>query len=179
LFGVRGYSDVSMQDVARASGVTKAALYYHFTDKQDLYTTVALERIDAIRVAMEGAANEGTLEDRLIRLALVGFERMQTDVYGPHLNAHQHLDEDHHQQLHVAMDRLREPVIRCFAEAGTPDPTLNPDVAAALLSGTLFALIFAFDESDSEAPVLPTDRTERATLAIRLFLRGYWEISTE
>ena len=45
-----------MQDVAEAAGVTKAALYYHFADKADLYTTVALQRIDAIHEAMDAAA---------------------------------------------------------------------------------------------------------------------------
>src|SRR5262245_39700990 len=90
LFGARGFSDVSMQDVARASGVTKAALYYHFADKVDLYTTVALRRIDDLHAAMDDAARDGTLEERLVRLALVGFERIQTDVYAPHLHAHEH-----------------------------------------------------------------------------------------
>ena len=42
LFGTRGFSDVSMQEVAKTAGVTKAALYYHFTDKVDLYTTCLL-----------------------------------------------------------------------------------------------------------------------------------------
>ena len=106
LFGTKGFSDVSMQDVARAAGVTKAALYYHFTDKVDLYTTVALARIESIHRAMdEASGGGGTLEERLVRLAMVGFERLQTDVYAPHINAHEHLDDAHHQQLHKAMDR--------------------------------------------------------------------------
>jgi AcrR family transcriptional regulator len=50
LFLARGYGDVSMQDVAAAVGMTKAALYYHFGDKEDLFAEVAgaeLERIFA------------------------------------------------------------------------------------------------------------------------------------
>ena len=133
-----------MADVARAAGVTKAALYYHFTDKSDLYTTVALARIESIHEAMDAAANEGgTLEERLVRLAVVGFERLETDVYAPHLHAHEHLDEAHHQQLHKAMDELQEPVIRCFAEAGPADARLSPKAASELLGGVLFSLIFA------------------------------------
>ena len=133
-----------MADVARAAGVTKAALYYHFTDKSDLYTTVALARIASIHEAMEAAANEGgTLEERLLRLAIVGFERLESDVYAPHLHAHEHLDEAHHQQLHKAMDELQEPVIRCFAEAGPADARLSPKAASELLGGVLFSLIFA------------------------------------
>ena len=130
LFGTKGFSDVSMADVARAAGVTKAALYYHFTDKSDLYTTVALARILSIHDAMDAAANEGgTLEERLVRLAIVGFERLESDVYAPHIHAHEHLDDAHHQQLHRAMAELQEPVIRCFAEAGPPDPGLSPRAA--------------------------------------------------
>ena len=45
LFGAKGFSDVSMAGCRAAAGVTKAALYYHFTDKSDLYTKVALARI--------------------------------------------------------------------------------------------------------------------------------------
>ena len=177
LFGAKGFSDVSMQDVARAAGVTKAALYYHFADKADLYTTVALARIVSIHDAMDEAANEGgTLEERLVRLAVVGFERLETDVYAPHLHAHDHLDDAHHQQLHKAMDQLQEPVVRCFAEAGPPDAQLAPKAAAELLGGVLFSLIFAPGEANADSP-LPKDRIERATLAIRLFLRGYWSLA--
>ena len=177
LFGAKGFSDVSMQDVARAAGVTKAALYYHFADKSDLYTTVALDRIVSIHEAMDAAANEGgTLEERLVRLAVVGFERLQTDVYVPHINAHEHLDDAHHQQLHKAMGELQEPVVRCFAEAGPADAQLSPKAASELLGGVLFSLIFAPGEDNADTP-LPQDRAERAKLAIRLFLRGYWSLA--
>ena len=73
------------------------------------------------------------------------------------------------------MDELQEPVIRCFAEAGPPDPRLSPKAASELLGGVLFSLIFA-TRIDSDSP-LPKDRVERATLAIRLFLRGYWSLA--
>jgi AcrR family transcriptional regulator len=176
LFGAKGFSDVSMRDVAKAAGVTKAALYYHFADKSDLYTRVALARIESIHEAMEAAATEGgTLEERLVRLAVVGFERLESDVYAPHLHAHDHLDEAHHQQLHRAMDELQAPVIRCFAEAGAADPRLSPRAASELLGGVLFSLIFAPDLNESSS--LPKDRIERATLAIRLFLGGYWSLA--
>ena len=162
-----------------ASGVTKAALYYHFADKSDLYTTVALARIEAIHEAMNVAANEGgTLEERLLRLAIVGFERLQADVYAPHINAHEHLDDAHHQQLHKAMGELQEPVVRCFAEAGPPDAQLAPKAASELLGGVLFSLIFAAGEGEGEGDSpLPKDRVERAKLAIRLFLGGYWSLA--
>jgi len=177
LFGAKGFSDVSMQDVAVAAGVTKAALYYHFADKSDLYTTVALARIASIHEAMDAAANEGgTLEERLVRLAMVGFERLESDVYAPHVHAHEHLDEAHHQQLHKAMDTLQEPVVRCFAEAGPADAELSPKAASELLGGVLFSLIFA-PAQEGVRSELPADRVERARLAIRLFLNGYWSLA--
>jgi AcrR family transcriptional regulator len=173
LFGARGYSDVSMQDVATAAGVTKAALYYHFADKQDLFTTVSLRQIEAILAALDQVAEAGgTLEDRLTRLAIVGLERLQADVYQPHFQAHEHLDAAHHRQLHEAMDRLQEPVIRCFEEAGPPDAQLAPKAAASLLGGVLASLIF-FTAEDARDDPLPTDPPARAELAVRLFVHGY------
>jgi AcrR family transcriptional regulator len=37
LFAKSGYDGVSMRDVAAAVGVTPAAIYYHFSDKEQLY----------------------------------------------------------------------------------------------------------------------------------------------
>ncbi len=162
-----------MQDVATAAGVTKAALYYHFADKQDLFTTVSLRQIEGILAALDQVAGAGgTLEERLTRLAIVGLERLQTDVYQPHFQAHEHLDDAHHRQLHAAMDRLQEPVIRCFEEAGPPDAALGAKAAASLLGGVLASLIFYTAEDARDDP-LPSDPRARAELAVRLFVHGY------
>ena len=40
LFGSRGYADTSLDEIVRASGVTKGALYHHFTGKEQLFRVV-------------------------------------------------------------------------------------------------------------------------------------------
>ncbi len=51
LFVTRGYHAVSMREISEACGVTKAALYYHYTDKSALLLkilTVHLEEVSRI-----------------------------------------------------------------------------------------------------------------------------------
>ena len=52
LFQARGFADVSMQQIADAVGVTKAALYYHFRSKEDLYEVVVQEAINQFWTAI-------------------------------------------------------------------------------------------------------------------------------
>ena len=40
LFGARGYADVGTAEVVQAAGVTRGALYHHFTDKLELFAAV-------------------------------------------------------------------------------------------------------------------------------------------
>ena len=60
-FRSKGYAATTMQEVARAAGVTKAALYYHFDDKDDLFLTVLESQArglqDAIGAAVSGGAS--------------------------------------------------------------------------------------------------------------------------
>lgn len=41
LFSVRGFSDVSLDDVARDAGVTRGAVYHHYGNKAGLFRAVA------------------------------------------------------------------------------------------------------------------------------------------
>ena len=41
LFGERGFAGTSLDEIVRTAGVTKGALYHHFSDKEDLFKAVA------------------------------------------------------------------------------------------------------------------------------------------
>lgn len=49
MFGRYGYEGVSMQDVATAADITKAALYWHYSSKDDLYLDAFSQFQDIIR----------------------------------------------------------------------------------------------------------------------------------
>ena len=58
LFVANGYHGVSMREIAEAVGISKAGLYYHFRDKEDLFIailTANLERVEDIILAAQQA----------------------------------------------------------------------------------------------------------------------------
>jgi AcrR family transcriptional regulator len=178
LFAAKDFSDVSMQDVASDAGVTKAALYYHFTDKVDLYFQVLLAQVDAVRRAIDEAVQtDGTLEARLRRVASVAQQRFQRDVMGLMIAAHQHLDDERHLEIHAALNGVQSGVARCFEETpGASRSALSPELAAML-----FYALIASVALQSEARVhghpaiggLPSDPDERSALIVALFLDGF------
>ncbi len=55
LFTEQGFQAVSIRDIAQASGVTNAALYYHFPNKEALFQEVMERHIAGLRERMERA----------------------------------------------------------------------------------------------------------------------------
>lgn len=80
LFAAEGYAATSMRDLAKACGITPAALYHHFADKEQLYLEV-LEYTFRRRIGRMGEALRGltTFEDRVRRVVEVLVDAVHED----------------------------------------------------------------------------------------------------
>jgi AcrR family transcriptional regulator len=56
LFASYGYRGTSLSRIARAAGVTKGALYWHFTDKEEFFLAVVAKVLGEWNQAFEGTA---------------------------------------------------------------------------------------------------------------------------
>ena len=65
LFAERGYAGVGTEEIVRAAGVTRGALYHHFADKQDLFLAV-FHQVQADLAAATTGSERGDALDLLI-----------------------------------------------------------------------------------------------------------------
>jgi AcrR family transcriptional regulator len=66
LFLATNYSDVTMNDIARAGKLTKGALYHHFVSKEELYLAMMHAHLGRLRELFAGAmADQAGCRDRL------------------------------------------------------------------------------------------------------------------
>ncbi len=68
LFSEFSYLGVSMSDIAKKLNITKAALYYHFTGKVEIYEKVLNEVFDDLSLLITQKSKEITTEKRLKEL---------------------------------------------------------------------------------------------------------------
>jgi AcrR family transcriptional regulator len=65
LFVAYGYRGVAMREIAEAVGVSKAALYYHFKDKEDLFLAILTANLDGIERLVRAARTAATTRARI------------------------------------------------------------------------------------------------------------------
>jgi AcrR family transcriptional regulator len=68
LFSDCSYLGVSMKDISERLGITKAALYYHFSSKRDIYVTVLGEVLADLRAGLCAERSDETAEEQLRRM---------------------------------------------------------------------------------------------------------------
>jgi AcrR family transcriptional regulator len=67
LFIQYGYHGLSMRQISEALNVSKAALYYHFKDKEELYLAVLETYLDEMKLALDQILAESTSSKEKIR----------------------------------------------------------------------------------------------------------------
>ncbi|MCK4743373.1 MAG: TetR/AcrR family transcriptional regulator [Sulfuriflexus sp.] len=77
LFARSGYAGVSMRDIAKAVGISGAALYHHYPDKQSLYIAAMGYAFSDMAKSIQSTLDfKGTPEERLVRFTTSFTEQM-------------------------------------------------------------------------------------------------------
>ncbi len=80
LFVAHGYDGISMREIAEACGLSKAGLYYHFKDKEDLFLAILYISLDDLDTITQFAASEpGGAKDKLCCFVRAIFNRLPAD----------------------------------------------------------------------------------------------------
>ncbi len=66
MFIQQGYHGLAMRQISEALGVSKAALYYHFKDKEELFLAILTSYLDDIETLLDRIlAEQGSNRDRI------------------------------------------------------------------------------------------------------------------
>lgn len=86
VFGAYGYKRTSMEDIAKAAGMSRAALYLHYRNKQDIFRAMVVDYFDATESRMRAALQPGTAPVPALRAAFAAKmgRELQALMESPH-----------------------------------------------------------------------------------------------
>jgi AcrR family transcriptional regulator len=137
LFAKRGYTDVSVRDIAQACGIGESALYRHMTSKEDLAVRVFRDAYLGFGQEMLAHAGKASgLEEKLsayLEVMLKGFDQdpllLRFLLIRQHDTLAKAISFDDVTPLTVVRDAIVEGIASGEASPG------NPDLATALVMG--------------------------------------------
>ncbi len=146
VFNERGFEGTSMEDLARALGVTKSAIYHHYSGKAELLRQSLDRALDGLfAVTREPEATTGPAVDRLehvLRGAVaVLVERLEHVTLLLRLRGNTEVERR-------ALERRREfdRFVGDLVRAGMADGDIRPDIDPAVASRLLFGMVNSITE---------------------------------
>ncbi|MCF3932451.1 TetR/AcrR family transcriptional regulator [Acuticoccus sp. M5D2P5] len=146
LFAAEGVDRTSMQDIASAAGVTKAAIHYHFCEKEALYEAVVLSRAaETYALALAAVDAAHTPLAKLEAFMMAAAKRIEDDRSAWIVSADlfRFLKSSHRSRAVIAARDRMESLLRAIIAEGVADGTfrkVDPATVGRLLFGALNAL---------------------------------------
>jgi len=138
-FAAKGYPGTSMTDILVLAGVTKGALYFHFSSKEELAAAVVGEQQAAVqRVTEEVLAQQRTPLTTLVELSYRWAEQIQQDAAvrgGIRLTIEQGTFEQPMPELYLQWIELTSQLLTQARDAGEISADADPTAAAELVVG--------------------------------------------
>lgn len=134
-----------MQGIADATGMTKAAIYYHFKDKDDLYASVVKREMEGHHRTLAAAIDgPGTSRERLTVACRFFLERVQTDMAQLMRDCRTHLTPERQRLMKQEVESpvaLFRPLFAGAAERGEirvdTDPVTLSSLVVSMLMGQM------------------------------------------
>lgn len=141
-FAQQGYPNTNLQRVAERTGLTKGALYGHFSSKEELAAAL-VDRLDEAVRALADTADDSRAPalGKLRSLTFALADRLHTDI---RVTAALRLVMDNAQagaQPPAVLSRLREYAVRLVGEAQR-DQDISPDLPPQSVADLLLAILF-------------------------------------
>ncbi len=145
LFAQFGYLGVSMKDIADSLEITKAALYYHFLSKEDLYLKVLENAFSEFSETIKKISDEDLTVQKRFCKTITTYIDFSLKRKGLAKLTMQELSKDNNIIYFIAKTKMEianqlEPTVREFL-AFKKKNVINSKVATYLLIGMLNAFI--------------------------------------
>jgi AcrR family transcriptional regulator len=72
-FSKKGFEAASLEEIAKKVGITKAAIYYHFKNKSDLFEKVLKNKLSALVKKIENVLDTATNPEEKLKLYILTF----------------------------------------------------------------------------------------------------------
>jgi AcrR family transcriptional regulator len=170
VFISRGYDATSMDDLARATGLTKSSFYHHVSGKEELLRRVVARAVDALfAVLVEPASVDGRAVDRLEHVVRRSVDVLAAEL--PYVTVLLRVRGNTAAER-WALNRRREFDRRLSAlvRAAIDEGDVRADLDPALLTRLLFGMVNGVAES-----CLPNGAHRSSTVAdtlVRLAFHG-------
>lgn len=142
LFASKGYDGTSLRDIADAAGITKAALYYWFPEKEALFVRVVENRMGSlirqVSLAIEQAADPIAKIRAFLHASAEQMDANRSAWVTSSINFWSNFDAAQREILLAQRDRFEQLLRQCVADAvaqGLLRPADPALVTRLLLSG--------------------------------------------
>jgi AcrR family transcriptional regulator len=156
LFSESSYLGVSMSDIAEKLDITKAALYYHFPSKEEIYNAVLDEVLNDINAALTEALKEKTLNRRLYKVIknYLDLGLKEKNIIKATLLSGEPTVRDHVIQNRKQLDGIIQPLLKdILAEkglSGEVDQRLLATLLICMMDGILLEYSFSGHNINSD-----------------------------
>jgi AcrR family transcriptional regulator len=181
LFAERGFAGTSVRDISEALGVSKAALYYHFTSKDEILDAVVTPVIDRVETFAQTAGHGAAGDPHQVFADLVDVLAATACALAPFANDPSVL---HHSARTRGLKGMFEGIVQRLAET-VPGPfaVLRARCAIGAVQGAVFATVMPgngsppaegteSDQSSQVARALAPDLREQIVEAAMRALGG-------